>query len=217
MSGARDLKAYIEIGWNLALLIALLVAANYAGNWIIEKLGAHLTPGTEAMLRGMIMSVTVAYILLMMLPFVPAAEIGLGMMALFGAEVAPLVYGSTVVALSLAFLVGRLVPEKQVIRAFEFFGLARAADLLREVGDRKLDDRLGFLLSQSSSRFVPFLLRYRFIALMIALNIPGNAVIGGGGGISLTVGFSRLFSFPMFVLAVAIAVAPVPLFMMIAG
>lgn len=217
MTAKRDLATYFRFGWKLALFIAVLVAANYSGNWVMGRLTAHLTPSTEPMLHQIIMTATATYILLMMLPFVPGAEIGLGMMAMLGPKIAPLVYGSTVVSLSLAFLIGRLVPEKRVIRALQIMGLKRAADLLRNMSDRELDERLGFLLSQSSSRFVPMLLRYRFIALMIVLNIPGNAVIGGGGGISLTAGFSRLFPFPLFLLAVAIAVAPVPLFLAIIG
>jgi hypothetical protein len=36
-------------------------------------------------------------------------------------------------------------------------------------------------------------------------------VIGGGGGIALVAGLTRLFSLPAYVAAVAFAVAPVPL------
>lgn len=46
---------------------------------------------------------------------------------------------------------------------------------------------------------------------MVGLNLPGNALIGGGGGIALMAGMSRLFSFPLFLLSLTVAVSPVPL------
>jgi hypothetical protein len=42
-------------------------------------------------------------------------------------------------------------------------------------------------------------------------------VIGGGGGISLLAGMSRLFRFSGFALTLAVAVAPVPLFIVLYG
>ena len=79
------------------------------------------------------------------------------------------------------------------------------------------NQRLQFLLQNASSRIVPFLLRHRFLALMVALNLPGNALVGGGGGICLVAGFSRLFTLPRFALAIAAAVAPVPLMVLMTG
>ena len=72
-------------------------------------------------------------------------------------------------------------------------------------------DRLTFLVSKSPNRLVPFLIRHRYIALIVAINLPGNFLIGGGGGISMIAGVSRLFSAPGFFAAIVIAVAPVPL------
>jgi hypothetical protein len=43
------------------------------------------------------------------------------------------------------------------------------------------------------------------------LNIPGNIVIGGGGGIAMIAGLTGLYSFPRYLLTIAIAVAPIPL------
>ncbi len=51
----------------------------------------------------------------------------------------------------------------------------------------------------------------------MALNIPGNTLIGGGGGISLAAGMSRLFRVWRFLLVLAIAVAPVPLIIVLTG
>jgi len=51
--------------------------------------------------------------------------------------------------------------------------------------------------------------RYRYLALAVLLNVPGNAVIGGGGGIAMLVGMTRLFSFPAYIATVVLAVSPV--------
>jgi hypothetical protein len=45
----------------------------------------------------------------------------------------------------------------------------------------------------------------------VLINLPGNMLVGGGGGIALVAGMTRLFSWPAFLLTVAVAVAPVPL------
>jgi hypothetical protein len=45
----------------------------------------------------------------------------------------------------------------------------------------------------------------------VLINVPGNAVIGGGGGLAFAAGMSGVFSVPAFLLTVAIAVLPVPL------
>jgi hypothetical protein len=50
-------------------------------------------------------------------------------------------------------------------------------------------------------------LRRRYIAPALALNIPGNALIGGGGGIALFAGVSGLYAPMPTVLAFAVAVS----------
>jgi hypothetical protein len=48
------------------------------------------------------------YTVLLVMPFVPGAEIGLALLLVFGAAMAWPVYAATVLALSIAFAVGRL-------------------------------------------------------------------------------------------------------------
>jgi len=49
------------------------------------------------------------------------------------------------------------------------------------------------------------------------VNLPGNILIGGGGGISLIAGASRLFSLPGFLTTIALAVSPLPLAILFFG
>lgn len=217
MESVSPVRSYLGVACKLALLVGLLIAASYAGDWVMGQLTPHLTPSTEPALHRFIMVAITIYVLLMMLPFVPGVEIGLGMMVMFGPKIAPLVYGSTVLALMLSFLVGRLVPQRTIVEIFETLHLKRAGRFLRQLETLESSERLQFLLQNASNRIVPFLLRHRFLALVVALNLPGNALVGGGGGIGLVAGFSRLFTLPKYALVVAIAVSPVPLMVLMAG
>lgn len=208
-------RAQIGVALKLALLVALLIGASYAGKWLMGQFDPHLTPASEPMIHRMIVTALAVYVLLMMLPFVPGVEIGLGLMVMFGAKIVPVVYLGTVLALTLAFLIGRLVPQRSIAETFGILRLTRTRDLLRRLEPLDSSQRLEFLLQSASTRVTPFLLRHRFIALAVALNMPGNALIGGGGGIGLVAGFSRLFTLPKFALTVALAVSPVPLIILL--
>ena len=120
-------------------------------------------------------------------------------------------------ALILSYAVGRLLPLSMIIALFDWLGLTRARDMVKQIAPLDAAERLAFLLSRAPARLVSGLLRHRYLGLIAALNLPGNAFIGGGGGIALVAGISRLFGFPLFVLAVALAVAPVPLIFYLSG
>ena len=66
------------------------------------------------------------------------------------------------------------------------------------------------MIQHAPRRIVPFLLRHRYFVFGVAINTPGNMLIGGAGGIAMVSGISRLFNFGTFVLAVMIAVSPLP-------
>ena len=70
------------------------------------------------------------YFILMSLPFLPGAEIGLTLLTVFGGAIAPAVYVATVLALALAFALGRLVPIATTARILRRLGQRRAADQL---------------------------------------------------------------------------------------
>jgi len=55
------------------------------------------------------------------------------------------------------------------------------------------------------------------VLLALLINLPGNSLIGGGGGILLVAGPSRLFSLPALVVTLILATAPVPLAVWLMG
>ncbi|MBW4934077.1 hypothetical protein [Marinobacter sp. F4206] len=202
---------------KLLILIAVIVAGNLLTRGIIDGLDMSISPSNEPMLHRIIMTSMVAYILLMAIPFVPGVEIGLALMMILGPKIVPLVYGCTLVSLCLAFLVGRLLPEKSISRFLREVRLVRAAGFLESFHGLDADERLARLLEKSPRRLVPWFLRHRYLTLMLAINLPGNVVLGGGGGLAMMAGISRLFSIPRYVLMVAFAISPIPLFLILFG
>jgi hypothetical protein len=136
------------------------------------------------------------YVLLLALPFVPAIEVGLGIMLLFGKEGVLVVYLCTQIALMLGFAGGRVLPPSVLAARFNRLRLQRAA-VPRTWHQRALE--------------------HPCLALAAALNLPGNAAVGGAGGIAMIAGASRLFSFPRYCLTVAVATSPVPLALLLSG
>lgn len=194
-----------------AAFAALVVVASQIDDWIVEALGFYLYPATEPLLHRTIMLAIAAYIVLMIIPFCPGIEIGLGLMMVFGAEIVPLVYGATVLALLLAFLAGRLLPASVIVSGFDRLRMHRARDMIARLEPLDPAARLALLQGSSPRRWIRALLRYRYVAVAVALNTPGNIVLGDGGGIALAAGFSRLFTLPAFLLTVLVAVSPVPI------
>lgn len=202
---------------KLLSLIALLIAANIFVRNYMEVLHFPIRPGNEDAVHRTIMMSAVLYALLLAVPFVPGAEIGLGLLAMLGPPIALLVYLCTVAGLSLSFILGRLIPLSVLARVTKDIKLDRTSKLLKEIEPLNKKQRLSYLTSKAPKRLLPLLLRYRYLALAAALNIPGNYLIGGGGGIALFAGVSRLYSVPGFLITIALAVAPVPMAVLLFG
>jgi len=199
----------------LGLWIALIVLSDCLSRLEYGALETMLAELRAAMgLGGLVLGV-VAYMLALALPFVPGVEIGLLVMMLFGTPGAVAVYLATIAGLGLAFAVGRLIPARIVARLLARLGVAMPDEPL-EVAVRRTvaGGPAGTgLWSQLAARLV----RYRYLTLAVAFNLPGNSVLGGGGGIALLCGASRQFEWYWFVLTVVVATAPVPVLVVVGG
>ncbi len=202
---------------KILLVGALLVAANLIARDYIMSLEFEIRPSNEDAVHRTIMMSAALYALLLAIPFVPGVEIGLAMIAMLGPPIAILVYLCTLAGLTLAYVVGRLIPLRVLIHLAHDCHLARTSELLERIAPMSKQEKLEFLIAKAPRRIVPWLLRYRYVALAFALNIPGNYLIGGGGGIALFAGISRLFAAPAFLFTIVLAVAPVPLAIVIFG
>jgi hypothetical protein len=202
---------------KLLMLILVIVLGNLATGWFVELLDFQMRVSTEPTIHRIIMSSAGAFVVLLALPFVPGVEIGMALLFMLGPKIAPLVYGCTLTALCLSFLAGRCISERWLINFLRDLRLSRAAALITRFEDLDGRERLELMVSAAPRRLVPLLIRYRYLALLILINLPGNIVLGGGGGIALLAGMSRIFSVHWYLATVAIAIAPVPLALVLFG
>ncbi len=151
----------------------------------------------------------IVYVLLLSLPFVPGVELGVLLMCIFGKEGVVFVYVATVSGLSLAFLIGRKLSLKWVGSGLAKIGFVHAECYLENLSG--MLENISVNQKFYHKRFISFLAKHRYPAIGILFNIPGNYLIGGGGGISLACGISRSISWKWFLLTVIVSVLPVPL------
>jgi hypothetical protein len=204
------------------VLVGLAYAAVVIGGHSVAALAdgmlsRHgLAPEGPAM-TGMLALALVAYVVATALPFVPGAEIGLTLIMLLGARIVPIVYLATVAALVLAFLVGRHIPDHRLARLFSGLGLHRAAALVAGMSGLDTDGRIRHLAAIAPSGWLTWVLQYRLVSLALLVNLPGNTLLGGGGGLAILAGMSRTMSLPAFTLCVLVAVSPIPLAVLLFG
>ncbi|MEO1204714.1 MAG: hypothetical protein AAFV45_00125 [Pseudomonadota bacterium] len=191
--------------------VALLAAGSFGGSWLLGAIG--LEPNEEAVIvnSGPVWIGLLIYTVLLAIPFVPGIEISIALLGAFGSVVALQVYIASVIALCTAFAVGRAIPATALAALFRSLNATSAENLVLRLKPLSAKERLAVLVENAPSRLVPTLIRYRYLALILMLNLPGNAILGGGGGIALLAGLSGLFSGPMYVLSICVAVLPLPL------
>lgn len=199
----------------LALYIALLVAGWLFGEAVKTYALPEMRPMNEPMIHKIVMGALIAFIIAAAIPFVPGAEIGFALLLLFGAQAVPLVYFGMVGALLLSYCVARLLPSGTLSKGLGWLGLSRASALIAELEAAPPDQKTQKLSDLMPSRFGQTLLKNRYILLILALNLPGNTLIGGGGGLAMLSGLSGVFGFWPYLGTILIAVAPVPLFFLL--
>ena len=158
-----------------------------------------------------------AYAVLLALPFVPGVEIGLSLLIMQGGSIAPLVHVATVVGLSVSYGVGRAFATSLPCSFLRGMGLRRACAFVDAMKDLDPPSRLQTLQDVAPQWVGRWIIGHRYVLLALLINLPGNSLIGGGGGILLVVGLSRVFSYPATFLTLVLATAPVPLAVWLLG
>lgn len=205
------------------VVMKLIVVAGLIG---LAKLGmaafsaklAALESGTATRaMAGMIVTLMIGYIILLAVPFVPGIEIGLALLVLQGAEAAPYVYLATVMGLFLAFCIGQCAPLDRLIGLCEECYLLRVANLLAGIKSTPREERLAKMHDRLPGWIAPFICDYRYVTLAVTINLPGSFALGGGGGILMVAGITRLFQTHHVLLTLALATLPVPLAVWLLG
>ena len=200
---------------RVAAVAAVLAFLHFGSETISDWMGAELEPLYGAWGTSVLLLASLLFALLLAIPFVPGMELGLAIMMLFGVRGVVVVYGATLAGLTLSYLAGSRMPRGAVGRLLGWLHLRRAEGFVTKLEGLAPDARMAMLLEGSTGRVVPFLVRHRYLAIALVLNLPGNALIGGGGGIALLAGLSGIFSYPRYLAIVALAILPVPLIFLV--
>ena len=194
----------------LIVLIALSVGGDY---WTRREMGmvAELLEMARSQWGGgVLIAGGTLYMVLLSLPFVPGVELGLLLMFIFGKEGIVFVYLFTLLGLNLAFVMGRWLPRNWIVSLFEKLGFSRScANHSDEIEEMLARSTFGHKLHQHW--LGSYILKYRYLTLAVLFNLPGNYLLGGGGGISLVCGASRHIPLKRFLFTVVLATSPVPL------
>jgi hypothetical protein len=171
---------------RLALVALLALGLHFvfvrAEGWIMRN-------DYDWAMPGLMLAVLVIYALLIAIPFVPGVEIGL----------------------SLAFVAGSTVPIAWLRRVLTDLHMIGAAHLVARFEALPQKRRVAFARALLPGKYCGWIVKYRYVNLAVLINIPGNSVIGGGGGIAFVSGLSGTFRTSLAILTIALATAPVPL------
>ena len=200
---------------RLILRLAVIALLVWAGLALFNWLQGHIADLEDAARTRMITTLVViailAYAAIIAIPFVPAIEIAIALMVMEGPIIALFVWIATVLGLLIAYVVGRWVSLDWLHGLFRDLHMIRACDMVYRIQTEPAEDRLANLADRLPRWIAPLATRYRYGLLALLLNLPGNVALGGGGGIMMAAGISRLFRPGWATLTVALATAPVPL------
>ena len=206
---------------RLILRLAVIGLMVWAGLALFDWLQGHIADLEDAarsrMMTTLVIAAIVAYATIIAIPFVPAIEIAIALMVMEGPIMAPFVWIATVLGLLLAYVVGRKVSLDWLHGMFRDLHLLRACEMIYRIKTEPPENRLASLSDRLPRWLAPLATRYRYAMLAVLLNVPGNVALGGGGGILMLAGISRLFAPGWTLLTVCLATAPVPLAVWVLG
>src|SRR6056297_3621255 len=196
---------------RLAVVIVAALLIAWAMDWVTGTADEVADDISRGMMIGTIVTFLLLYACLIAVPFVPGIEIGVALLMMRGETVAPYVYLATVTGLVLAYSAGEVLNYRWLHRVFADLRLRRACRLIERTGAMGREERLAELRSALPRWLRPLAIHGRYVMLAVLLNVPGNMLIGGGGGIAMVTGLTRLFTPGWTVATIAVAVLPVPL------
>ncbi len=196
---------------RLSAIAAVAYGAMSLLHWVEVASDAMPGPGGRVVYLVVLGGALLSYAVLLALPYVPGVEIGIMILAMQGPVAALPVYLATLAGLALAFVMGRVMPARWIAATLGDLGLTRAAGLVVRTAEMDPEEKLAQIRARLPERLGRALIGWRYILLAVALNAPGNWVLGGGGGIMLVAGLSGLFRTGTTLTTIALAVAPVPL------
>ena len=202
---------------KLVFIFALVYAAKFGVDFLKLKISLFESDAAARAMTGLLVTVLIGYIILLSIPFIPGVEVGIAVLLLLGPSAAPIVYLATVCGLLTAFGVGQYAPLQRLVQFCLDLRMTRIATLLERIHSTPRAQRIHAMQASLPNWLTPILSNYRYVTLALAINMPGNIAIGGGGGIMMAAGLSRLFQTRFVALTVMLSTLPVPLAVWILG
>ena len=119
-----------RLAWKLVLVLVVVYGVHLLLDWAAER--AEIA-GSQTLMIGVYAVLLIAYAILIAVPFMPGIEIGVSLLMLKGASIAPLVYAATVLGLLAAYGVGRLLPYHWLQGMLRDLRMTRAAALVENL------------------------------------------------------------------------------------
>ena len=218
MSKNSEPNDTIRLNWRgLLIKLGALLFLMLGAIWGIDHLQATFSDASDGTKMMLSIGILATYALLIAIPFVPGIELGIGLLLVKGADAAPGVYIATVAGLCIAFTVGRFVPFRWLHSFAVDLGAPGLARRIEQFHDLPLAERLSTLQSRLPNSLTWLAGRFRYVLLAGLINLPGSAVLGGGGGILMIAGLSRLFAWKWAYVTIALSVLPIPLVVWVFG
>lgn len=195
--------------WSI-LIAAILVLNFLLGKGFAQFVGGQIDTEVSASVWLGVAALFI-YALLLAIPFVPGVEIGIALLIMQGSAIAPFVHAATVLGLLISYVTGWAFATTLPCKFLDTLGFHRACLFVDGMKEMTLPERLSYLETAAPRWIGRWVLRHRYLLLVLLINLPGNSLLGGGGGILLVAGLSRLFSFPTIIVSLILATAPVPL------
>ncbi|MCH8550374.1 MAG: hypothetical protein LAT62_00465 [Natronospirillum sp.] len=201
MTQSSDYRAACHLVFRVVLLL-FLVTVVVIGLVLLRGEGLiSLWLENEAHRWWALVLTSLVYAVLLAIPFVPGVELGWIIMGVFGQYGLLAAWLSTVLGLSLSFGVARQLNDHPRLRR-----LTTARETLHQADPATLPP-----LRRALRWGLCFYLRHPYVFLFVTLNMPGNWVIGGGGGIAAMAGLAPAARYWLFLPTVALATGLVPL------
>jgi len=164
----------------LALIAAVALVLHSFVGWAMGFISAVNADAGSLMMVNILIVTLIVYALLIATPFMPGIEVGVGLLLMQGASIAPYVYLATVSGLMFAYLIGSTIPLKWLRKFFCDLGLKRVCAFLDQAETTPIETRLAQQRAMLPKWLGKLTVDYKYVTIAVLLNLPGTFAIGGG-------------------------------------
>lgn len=193
------------------LRVGALIAISGLAFWGMNLLFSWAASQGNTLGLPLRLAVLAVYALLICVPFLPSFHLSLAFMILQGPDQIWWIFWATVVGFLLPFVAGNRIPHRHLVHIFNDLHMYRIAKLVKDTHAIPRDQRSELITQMAPKWIKPLVNKWRYLAIAIALNVPGNVIIGGAGGILMVAGLSRLFAPAAILVTIIVCLCPIPI------